>query len=211
MSVNLQKELEKIISKGGRPSLLLHSCCAPCSSYVLEYLSQYFNISLLYYNPNILPEEEYCKRLNELTHLVADLGLNNSIKIYSKEYNPDVFLQAVKGLEGEPEGGKRCAVCFELRLKEAALMAKNLGCDYFTTTLSISPHKDSKLLDEIALALEQEYGVKRLPSDFKKRGGYQRSVELSHKFGLYRQDWCGCPFSKAETIARRQKTENSEN
>lgn len=194
----LQQQLDEIINTGKRKKLLLHGCCAPCSSYVLEYLAAHFDITVLYYNPNIMPEDEYYARLNELEKLIDSLGLKDSVTLLAREYNPEEFLDAVKGFEDEPEGGTRCDICFEMRLREAAVAGKNIGADYFTTSLSISPHKNSKKLDEIALKLQEEYGILRLPSDFKKKGGYLRSVELSKQFELYRQDWCGCPFSKAE-------------
>lgn len=205
---NLQLELEKLISTAKGEHILIHSCCAPCSSYVIEYLSDYYKISLFYYNPNILPEEEYYKRLAEQKRLVESLPLDEPIKIYEKDYNPEEFLSVIKGYENEPEGGKRCEICYRLRLEETARLAKEIGADYFTSTLSISPYKNANLLEEIAVEMAEKYGVKRLPADFKKRGGYQRSIQLSKEHDLYRQDWCGCPFSYKESLERRKERES---
>ena len=196
---NLQKELDALIAdletKSTRPSLLLHSCCGPCSSYVLEYLSHHFAITLFYYNPNILPQEEYQKRLETQKQLLNTLPPANSISFIEGPYEPEIFLEAVKGLEDQAEGGKRCEVCFRLRLSEAARTAKKRKCDYFSTTLSVSPHKSAEVLAEISEAISGEVGIKSLPADFKKHGGYQRSIQLSKEYGLYRQQYCGCPFS----------------
>ncbi len=201
-NINYQKVLEKIIKKLQieeiTPSLLLHSCCAPCSSYVLEYLSEYFKITVLYYNPNIFPLEEYKYRIEEQRRLIDSLPAKNPISFIPTEYEPEKFYEAVKGYENIPEGGERCFKCYELRLREAALYARRGDFDYFTTTLSISPLKKADKLNEIGLRLEKEYGVKYLCSDFKKKNGYKRSVELSAEYGLYRQEYCGCVFSKKE-------------
>ena len=201
-NINYQKVLEKIIKKLQieeiTPSLLLHSCCAPCSSYVLEYLSEYFKITVLYYNPNIFPLEEYKYRIEEQRRLIDSLPAKNPISFIPTEYEPEKFYEAVKGYENIPEGGERCFRCYELRLREAALYARRGDFDYFTTTLSISPLKKADKLNEIGLRLEKEYGVKYLCSDFKKKNGYKRSVELSAEYGLYRQEYCGCVFSKKE-------------
>lgn len=201
-NINYQKVLEKIIKKLQieeiTPSLLLHSCCAPCSSYVLEYLSEYFKITVLYYNPNIFPLEEYKYRIEEQRRLIDSLPAKNPISFIPTEYEPEKFYEAVKGYENIPEGGVRCFKCYELRLREAALYARRGDFDYFTTTLSISPLKKADKLNEIGLRLEKEYGVKYLCSDFKKKNGYKRSVELSAEYGLYRQEYCGCVFSKKE-------------
>lgn len=201
-NINYQKVLEKIIKKLQieeiTPSLLLHSCCAPCSSYVLEYLSEYFKITVLYYNPNIFPLEEYKYRIEEQRRLIESLPAKNPISFIPTEYEPEKFYEAVKGYENIPEGGERCFKCYELRLREAALYARRGDFDYFTTTLSISPLKKADKLNEIGLWLEEEYGVKYLCSDFKKKNGYKRSVELSAEYGLYRQEYCGCVFSKKE-------------
>lgn len=201
-NINYQKVLEKIIKKLQieeiTPSLLLHSCCAPCSSYVLEYLSEYFKITVLYYNPNIFPLEEYKYRIEEQRRLIESLPAKNPISFIPTEYEPEKFYEAVKGYENIHEGGERCFKCYELRLREAALYARRGDFDYFTTTLSISPLKKADKLNEIGLRLEEEYGVKYLCSDFKKKNGYKRSVELSAEYGLYRQEYCGCVFSKKE-------------
>ena len=199
---NYQRELEQLISNiepGQVPTLLLHACCAPCSSYCLEYLSQYFSITVLFYNPNISPAEEYQKRVDEIKRLTSELPAKNKISLIEGRYLPEEFYNAVKGLELEPEGGKRCPVCFELRLREAAVTAKRLGFDYFTTTLSISPLKDAEKLNDIGKMLSDEYGVAYLYSDFKKKNGYKRSIELSREYNLYRQNFCGCVFSKRES------------
>ena len=186
------------IEPGRVPSLLLHACCAPCSSYCLEYLSQYFSITVLFYNPNISPETEYNKRVDEIRRLIDGLPVNNKVSLIEGRYLPSEFYNSVKGLEKEPEGGKRCHVCYELRLREAAITAKELGFDYFTTTLSISPLKDAEKLNEIGKKLSDEYGVAYLYSDFKKKNGYKRSIELSREYNLYRQNFCGCVFSRHE-------------
>jgi hypothetical protein len=198
--VNYQKELDKVIEKnvleGKVPSLLLHVCCAPCSSYCLEYLSQYFNITVFYYNPNISIKEEYEYRLSEEKRLLSEMPFKNPVKIIDSTYEPEKFYRAVKGLEKEPEGGKRCLECFRLRLSETARKAKELGIDYLTTTLTISPLKDSQALNQIGAECAAEYGVNWLYSDFKKREGYKRSIVLSKEYNLYRQNYCGCVFSR---------------
>lgn len=198
---NYQKELDKLIRKiqpEDAKTLLLHSCCAPCSSYVLKYLSEYFKITLLYFNPNISPKEEYEKRVAEQKRLISELPVKNKITFMEGRYEPKEFFDAVKGLEKEPEGGARCFVCYEQRLREAAIYAQRLGMDYFTTTLSISPLKNAAKINEIGERLSLEYGVKHLPSDFKKKEGYKQSIELSKEYNLYRQNFCGCVFSKQE-------------
>ena len=200
--VNYQKELDKIIEnavkQGVTPTLLLHSCCAPCSSYVLKYLSDFFIITLVYYNPNIFPEEEYRKRVSEQERLINELPVKNPITFVEAKYDPETFFEKVKGLEQEPEGGARCTVCYEMRMREAAVYAKEGGFDYFTTTLSISPLKNAQKINDIGSALAKEYGVKHLPSDFKKKEGYKQSVQLSAEYNLYRQNFCGCVYSKGE-------------
>ena len=183
------------------PSLLLHACCAPCSSACLEYLNENFDITVFYYNPNISPKEEFEKRLNEEKRLVREMPLSGELKVIDGEYNYDEFLEAVKGLEGAPEGGERCFKCYRLRLEKTAALAKDKGFDYFCTTLSISPLKNSQKINEIGEAVAEEYGVKWLPSDFKKKNGYKRSIELSKQYDLYRQNFCGCVFSKKEASA----------
>ena len=199
LGVNYQKELEKIIAnnekEGVKPTLLLQVCCAPCSSYCLEYLHEYFNITVLFYNPNIYPESEYAARESELLRLIDELGFND-INVMKTTFNPDEFYTAVKGFEDCKEGGDRCKICYRLRLEKTAELAKSGGFDYFCTTLSISPLKSAEALCTIGLELEKEYGVKYLLSDFKKKEGYKRSIELSREYNLYRQDYCGCVFSK---------------
>lgn len=245
---NYQKELDKIIedmdaAEGCAPTLFLHSCCAPCSSYVLEYLRKYFRITVFYYNPNITEEEEYRKRVAEQKRLIeayntqlleqsaAGEGIsagnkNNAegsgeagkaekvekagegmtaegiggyeIQVIEGDYEPQRFFATVKGLEQCPEGGERCFACYELRLRETAMRAKAGAYDYFTTTLSISPLKNAAKLNEIGERLAEEYGVSWLPSDFKKKDGYKRSIELSRKYDLYRQNYCGCVYSRGQ-------------
>jgi len=204
----LDKEIDKITKDGRVPSLLIHSCCAPCSSYVLEYLSEYFDITDFYYNPNIQPEAEYIRRTEELEHLIQRMPVKNKIKFLEGRYEPDKYLEVIKGMEKEPEGGIRCTKCFELRLSEAARMCAELGLEYFTTTLTISPMKDPVRLNDIGRSAAEKYRVKFLPSEFRKKGGYLRSIELSKEYELYRQDYCGCVFSKAERD--RQKTQKIE-
>lgn len=202
MKTNYQKELESIIaehqSKGETPTLFLHSCCAPCSSYVLEYLSRYFKITVFYYNPNIYPDDEYYKRVEEQKKFIERFPAKNKIDFVEGIFDKDRFYAMAKGLENVPEGGERCFLCYELRLREAAEYAKARNMDYFTTTLSISPLKNAEKLNEIGLNLANEYGIKYLVSDFKKKNGYKRSTELSKQYGIYRQDYCGCIFSKQE-------------
>ncbi len=199
MNENYQKKLDKLIEsipEGALPSLFLHACCAPCSSYVLEYLSEYFAITVFYYNPNISEENEYIKRINELKRLIGRMPLRNKVSFVEGEYDPKVFFDMAKGLEDAPEGGKRCYKCYELRMREAAILAAEGHFDYFTTTLSISPHKNAAWINEIGERLAAEYGIAHLPSDFKKRGGYKRSIDLSAEYDLYRQNYCGCIYSK---------------
>ena len=194
--INYQKELDKILEGLGnrKPSLLVHSCCAPCSSYVLEYLTEYFDITVLYYNPNIYPDTEYYHRKEEQKRLISEI--DKGIKFFDCDFESGLFYEKVKGLENEKEGGKRCEVCFNLRLSKTACLAKENNFDYFVTTLSISPLKNAELLNNIGNELAKEYDVKYLPSDFKKKEGYKKSIELSKKYNLYRQDYCGCVYSK---------------
>ena len=195
---NYQRELDVLINKlENKPKLLLHSCCAPCSSYVLEYLSKHFDITALYYNPNIYPEKEYFFRENEQERFINEV-FPDDVKFIKEIYNPDEFYAVVKGLEGIKEGGERCFKCYLLRLEKTAQIAKENNFDFFTTTLSISPYKNAEKLNEIGEALSEEYGVKYLVSDFKKKNGYKRSTELSREYNIYRQDYCGCVFSKNE-------------
>lgn len=199
---NYQKELDKItedIKNGSAPTLFLHSCCAPCSSYVLEYLSQFFQITVLFYNPNIDPPEEYGMRVKEERRLIQEMEFVHPVDMREGRYEPEAFYQTVKGLEKEPEGGARCEKCFEMRLYEAARAAKEGGYDFFTTTLTISPLKSAPKLNEIGERMGSMLGVTFLPSDFKKRNGYKRSIELSQEYGLYRQNYCGCVYSRIRT------------
>lgn len=200
--INYQNELDKTLSDieraGTTPSLLLHSCCAPCSSYVLEYLSRYFKITVFYYNPNIYPEEEFYKRRSEQERFISQLPAKNPISFIGTDHMSEEFYKAVKGLEHIREGGERCFACYRLRLEESAIAARDMGADYFTTTLSISPMKNAQKLNEIGGELGEKYGVKYLFSDFKKRNGYKRSTELSREYGIYRQNYCGCVFSLRE-------------
>ena len=184
------------------PKLLLHACCAPCSSYCLEYLSQYFEITVLYFNPNISDKEEYEYRLNEEKRLISLMNFKNPVNMIDGEYEPKDFFNAVKGLEREPEGGKRCEKCFRLRLEETAKKAKELGFDYFTTTLTISPLKNAQLLNQIGEEYAKQYGVNWLYSDFKKKEGYKRSIVLSQQYDLYRQNFCGCVYSRNQNNNR---------
>ena len=198
-----QKELDRIIEENGKngvvPSLLLHSCCAPCSSYCLSYLSEYFRITLLYYNPNIYPEEEYFKRVEEQKRLIGEMDFKNPVSFIEGNFDPKEFYSAVKGLEKCKEGGERCFKCYELRLREAAKYGKKGSFDYFTTTLSISPLKNAAKINEIGEKLAEEYGIRHLPSDFKKKDGYKKSTLLSREYGLYRQNYCGCVFSRSDS------------
>ncbi len=205
---NYQKILDKILEalsgEGRRPRLLLHSCCAPCSSYVLEYLFRYFDITVFYYNPNIYPEEEYGERVREQQRLIREMNLVHPVHFLEGAYEPSRFYETARGYEDCREGGERCFRCYRLRLSEAARAAREGGFDYFTTTLSISPLKNAGKLNEIGQELSREWGVPYLVSDFKKKNGYKRSVELSREYGLYRQDYCGCIFSRAEAEKRRE-------
>lgn len=209
----MEKELNVIqsdILQGRKtPSLLLHGCCAPCSSYVLEYLNKYFLITSFYYNPNISEEVEYIKRVNELNRLIEEMPVINEVNLMIGRYEPEEFERAIKGLENLGEKSRRCYACYELRIRETAKTAADEGFDYFTTTLSISPHKNAGWLNEIGERLGEEYGVKYLYADFKKRNGYKRSIELSKEYNLYRQDYCGCRYSKAENINKRQQEGNN--
>lgn len=204
--INYQKELDRLtdslIKNHEVPKLLLHSCCAPCSSYCLEYLSQFFEITVLYYNPNIYPEEEYTKRVEEQERLISEMNFKYPVRLIKGRYEPKKFFEMAKGLEDVKEGGERCFKCYELRLREAAALASEGHYDYFTTTLTISPLKNAQKLNEIGTRLAEEYGVRHLPSDFKKKNGYKRSTELSAEHGLYRQNYCGCVFSKREAAQR---------
>ena len=202
--INYQLKLEEIIkSLDYTPRLLLHACCGPCSSYCIEYLSNYFEITILYYNPNIFPETEYQRRLRELIEFIPKREYKNKVTVIEDTYEPKEYYNSVKGLELLGEKSKRCYECYKLRLKRACIYAKENNYDYFTTTLSISPYKISAWINEIGEKLEKEYNVKYLYSDFKKKNGYKRSQELSREFNMYRQDYCGCSFSLKETYDKR--------
>lgn len=194
----LDKELELISENHKKVSLLLHSCCAPCSSYVISYLNKYFDITVLYYNPNIYPYEEYLKRKNEQIRLINEMEHVNNLSIIDCDYDNDKYERLIKGLENEKEGGSRCHICYKLRLEKTAMMASDGNYDYFSTTLTVSPYKNSKILNEIGKSLAVKYNIKWLYSDFKKKDGYKKSVELSKKYNLYRQDYCGCIYSKRD-------------
>lgn len=200
MGVNYQLELDQILLKLQKenrvPRLLLHSCCAPCSSYCLAYLAQYFHITIFYYNPNISPLQEYEKRVSEQQRLLGQLPVQYPVAFAEGPYEPEKFRELAQGREELPEGGERCFACYELRQRAAAEYGADHGFDYFTTTLSVSPHKNAQKLNEIGLRLAKEYGIPYLVSDFKKRGGYLRSIELSREYQLYRQDYCGCIYSR---------------
>ena len=204
---NYQKELETVLAsipEDATPRLLLHACCAPCSSYVLSYLAEHFSITVLFYNPNITEEDEYQKRRAELLRLIQELPVKYPIHWLDAPWDPENFFALARGLEKVPEGGERCFKCYRQRLELTARFAQENRFDWFTTTLTISPLKNAAKLNEIGEELAAEYGIPHLPSDFKKRGGYQRSIELSHQYGLYRQNYCGCVFSKAESANRHK-------
>lgn len=205
-NVNYQKELDKTLQRLREenlvPRLLLHSCCAPCSSYVLEYLSQYFEITVLYYNPNLYPDTEFAKRSKEQQRLIGEMEVRHPVSFMEGTFEKEKFYRVAAGVEDAREGGERCFRCYELRLRETARLARERGFDYFTTTLSISPLKNARKLNEIGERLAKEYEVAYLASDFKKKDGYRRSVELSEEYGLYRQDYCGCEFSWRERNER---------
>lgn len=205
---NYQLELEKIIKinqENNRiPTLLLHSCCAPCSSYVIEYLSNYFYLTVFYYNPNISPRGEYNLRVQEQQRFIEEIETKYPVKFLIGAYHADLFFSSVKGLEKEPECGARCNICYELRLKKTGELAQELGSDYFATTLTISPMKKSKVLNDIGTLIEEEVGGTYLATDFKKKGGYLRSTELSQEHNLYRQNFCGCIYSKLAMEASKE-------
>ncbi len=210
MAVNYQIVLDETLKSLNRtPSLLLHSCCAPCSSYVLEYLSEYFNITVLYYNPNISSSEEYEKRANELKRLVSLMQFKNPVKVQILPFTPEDYNDIKKLRQNDREGGEACFKCYKLRLEKTAKTAKSQGFDYFTTTLSISPLKNSQKLNEIGKKLAEEYKVNYLFSDFKKKDGFKRSVILSEKYSLYRQNYCGCEFSKKEARLREKNCDSA--
>lgn len=211
MSINYQIEMERELARiaqfARRPRLLLHCCCAPCSSYVLEALNRAFDIELFYYNPNISPRDEFDRRAEELSRLVALLPHENDMRVNVGGYDNAAFMRMCRGHETDPEGGARCALCFRMRLAASAEAAARLGCDYLTTTLTISPLKNAGLLNAIGAEEGKKAGVRWLPSDFKKKNGYRRSCELSAEYGLYRQDYCGCVFSRLERDERLRRRE----
>ena len=215
MNKNFDKLLGEIIEKnqekGIVPRVLLHSCCAPCSSYVIEYLSDYFYLTILYYNPNISPLDEYIKRKNEQVRLISEMKTKYKVDIIDCDYDNEIYDNLVKGLENEPERGRRCEVCFGLRLEKTAMIAKKMGYDFFGTTLTVSPYKNSLMINEIGSSIGNKLNIKYLVSDFKKRNGYKRSIELSREHNLYRQNYCGCKYSKAvyeDTLKLKEQTGN---
>ena len=206
MNVNYQKKLEELVQNlDYTPKLLLHSCCAPCSSRCIEFLSNYFDITILYYNPNISPEEEYDKRKKEQIEFINEFNSNNKLDYMDVEYDYNDFLKISKGLEHIPEGGERCFKCYNLRLEKTAILAKENDYDYFGTTLTVSPYKNSQKLNQIGEELSNKYNIKFLYSDCKKNEGYKRSIELSKIYNLYRQDYCGCIYSKLERDEKHEK------
>ena len=214
MNRNYQRELDRIIQKRGQktPRVLLHSCCGPCSSSVLEYITQYFDVTLLWYNPNLYPKEEFDRRFKTQVELIEKMGLADKVNILAEPWKSEDYYRRVKGLENEPEGGKRCAESVRLRLLETARLAKHYGYDYFCTTLTLSRHKDAVLINTIGEEIAKAVGVSWLPSDFKKRNGENRSIELSEQYGLYRQLYCGCEFSlrKREETAKAPEKQQAE-
>ena len=203
--LSLERTLKSIEGLENKKTLLLHACCAPCSSYVLEYLSKYFDITLFFYNPNIYPEEEFRFREDELRRLIGEMPLPSGVNIISGRYDPSEFFDIARGYEELHEGDERCRRCYALRLEESARAAKEGGFDYFCTTLSISPYKNAEWLNTIGKEMSEKYGVGYLFSDFKKKNGYKRSCQLSEQYSLYRQDYCGCVFSKREAEKRRKE------
>jgi len=201
MNQNYSLLCEEIINNLNKtPKLLLHSCCAPCSSYVISYLSEFFDITIFYYNPNISPKEEYEKRKEEQIRLINEMPTKNKVSILDCDYDNDLYEKTISGLEKEPEGGRRCYKCFMLRLDKTAKEAKDNNFDYFSTTLSVSPYKNSKVINEIGIELQDKYNIKWLYSDFKKKDGYKKSILLSKEYNLYRQNYCGCKYSKKESV-----------
>ena len=197
MHINYHKLcLEEISKQTNIKTILLHSCCAPCSSYVITFLSNYFDITILYYNPNIFPKKEYEKRKQEQIKLIKNLKTKNKLNFFDCDYDNNIYEENIKGFEDAPEGGNRCHICFNLRLEKTAKLAKEYNYDYFCSTLTVSPHKNSKIINEIGENISQKYQIKWLYSDFKKNEGFKQSIELSKKYQLYRQDYCGCIYSK---------------
>ena len=210
MKKNYSLETDRLLSEKDMPTLLLHCCCAPCSSTVLERIADKAKVTVFFFNPNISPADEYEKRLTELKRLISEMKPKKPIELLEAEYDPQEFFNAVKGLENIPEGGERCRKCFELRLGKTAKEAAAHEFDLFATTLTISPLKNAEVLNEVGEEKAKEFGAKWLPSDFKKKDGYKRSVELSAKYGLYRQDYCGCVFSKKEAEERKKRLEKTD-
>ncbi|MBP3410817.1 MAG: epoxyqueuosine reductase QueH [Clostridia bacterium] len=204
-NLEMEKEIVRLQREERRPVLVLHSCCAPCSSAVLERLHEVFELVVFYYNPNISPEAEFRHRAEEQKRLVEEMPLRGDARVVEGEYDPQRFYELVRGHEEDPEGGERCGICFEMRLRKTAEYARSIGAEYFTTTLSISPLKNARRLNELGRAIAGEFGLNYLLSDFKKKDGYRRSCVLSEEHGLYRQDFCGCVFSKMER--ERARTE----
>ena len=205
--IEMERELKRLADAKKRPVLVLHSCCAPCSSACLERLHEAFELVLYYYNPNISPEAEFRLRAEEQARLIREMPLQDDVRMVEGEYEPQLFYERVRGHEGDPEGGDRCGICFEMRLRKTAEYARSIGAEYFTTTLSISPLKDAQRLNGLGEAIAAEFGLRYLCSDFKKKDGYRRSCVLSEEYGLYRQDFCGCVFSKMEREQMRQKSD----
>ncbi|MBE5912079.1 epoxyqueuosine reductase QueH [Pseudobutyrivibrio sp.] len=207
--INYQRELDNLINQltkeGHVPSLLLHSCCAPCSSYCIEYLSQFFKVTVFYYNPNIYPDEEYLHRVEEQQRFIKAFPTKYPVEFIEGDYDKNRFYDMAKGLENEPEKGARCHKCYNLRLRRTAEVAKVKGFDFFTTTLTISPMKDSQVLNEIGGNIGEKLGIKWLPSDFKKKEGYKRSTEISKEYDMYRQDYCGCVYSYRDRQAQKRQ------
>lgn len=197
MKENYSVKCENILNNlDGKKKLLLHSCCGPCSSYVISYLTNYFDITILYYNPNIYPYDEYLKRKHEQIKLINEIDCSNNLDIMDCDYDNDLYEKCIIGLENEPERGNRCMVCYNLRMEKTAKMAKEYNYDYFCTTLSVSPYKNAEWINEIGEKLQNKYNINWLYSDFKKKDGYKQSILLSKKYNLYRQDYCGCIYSK---------------
>lgn len=209
-NLEMEKIIDKLVKEGKTPTLLLHSCCGPCSSCVIERLADYFKITVYYYNPNIYPEEEYLKRKQVQLELISKLPTKNKVEFLDCDYIPDEYNEAVVGYESCREGEERCYKCYELRIKKTGEVAKEKGFNFFTTTLSVSPHKNSKWINEIGRNVEKELNMKYLPADFKKKDGYKRSIELCKKYCLYRQNYCGCVYSLAERKKWEKEHEDRE-
>ena len=207
----MEKLIEEIVKSNKTPTLLLHSCCGPCSTCVIERLSDYFKITVFYYNPNIYPEEEYYKRKEVQLDFIKSFPAKNKVEFLDCDYEPEIFKEKTKGYEQCKEGEERCYICYNLRMEETAKTGEKNNFDYFTTTLSVSPYKNSKWVNEIGRNLERKYNIKYLPSDFKKKDGYKRSIELCKKYCLYRQSYCGCVYSLAEKLEQDKRKEENEN